>query len=162
MPVAVVSPSVRRTLHTVDVENLMLGGPLRTEEVAELHRRYCASVGVGTDAHVVVATSAASSVVDAGLGWGTCRLLFRNGRDGADQALLDVLLTEHVAERYDAVVIGSGDHAFAVAARYLRNLGVHVTVVVANRKSLSNALRKEADRVIVLDQSCPSTFGDAA
>lgn len=155
--------AVGRELHALDVENLIRKSRLSRDDVAALRTRYCRAVGLTATAHVVVATSAGSTVVEAGTGWGrSCRLLFRNGHDGADLALLDVLLTENVADRYDSVVIGSGDHAFALAAKYLRNRGVHVTVVVATRTSLSNALRTEADRVIVLDQSCPTTFGDAA
>jgi hypothetical protein len=160
-PLAAVTPH-RRTLHAIDVENLSGGAPLLVETITALRGRYNSAVGVAADAHMVVATSAASTVMDAKLGWGACRPLFHNGKDGADHALLDVLLGENVVTRFTDVVIGSGDHCFAVAARFLRNRGVRVTVVVATRQSLSNVLRKEADRVIVLDQSCPDTFGDAA
>lgn len=152
----------RRTLHLVDVENLSLGAPTRLATIASIRARYNARVGLAPGSQVVVATSAASTVLEAKLGWGTCRPLFNNGKDGADHALLDVLLGENVVNRFTDVVIASGDHCFAVAARFLRNHGVRVTVVVASRRSLSNVLRKEADRVIVLDQSSPDTFGDAA
>jgi hypothetical protein len=152
----------RRTLHAVDVENLCGGAPIQVDTIAGLRKRYNVAVGVASDAHTVMATSAASTVVDAKLGWGECRPLFQNGHDGADHALLDVLLGENVAARFTDVAIGSGDHCFAVAARFLRNNGVRVTVVVATRRSLSHVLRKEADRVIVLDQCSPHTFGDAA
>lgn len=159
-PEAAVAPHLR-VLHVVDVENLCLGSPVR-EAVASLRARYNSAVGVAPGAQMVVATSAASTLMDAKLGWGTCRPLFQNGHDGADHALLSVLLEENAQARFTEVVIGSGDHCFAVAARFLRNHGVRVTVVVATRRSLSNVLRKEADRVIVLDQCSPHTFGDAA
>lgn len=153
----------RRELHVLDVENLLGNPRFRSADVATLRSDYCGAVGISPGTHIVVATSAATTALEAGTGFGQpCRLVFENGQDGADHALLAVLLEENVAQRFDAVVIGSGDHCFALAARYLRNHGVHVTVVVANRRSLSNALRKEADRVIVLDQSSPTTFGDAA
>lgn len=156
-------PARQRELHVLDVENLTQNPRLTRGEVSTLRESYCRAVGLGLAAQVVVATSASSTAVDAATGWGpSCRLVFQNGHDGADLALLDVLLTENVAGRFSSVVIGSGDHCFALAARYLRNHGVHVTVVAAARRSLSNALRKEADRVILLDQTCPSTFGDAA
>jgi hypothetical protein len=160
-PLAAVAPH-GRTFHAIDVENLSGGAPLEVETIASLRGRYNSAVGVAAGAHMVVATSAASTVMNAKLGWGTCRPLFHNGKDGADNALLEVLLGENVAARFTDVVIGSGDHCFAVAARFLRNHGVRVTVVVATRQSLSNVLRKEADRVIVLDQCTPHTFGDAA
>ena len=144
------------------MENLTQGAQLDTGVVAALRERYCSAVGLSPRSQVVVATSAASTVVDTGLGWGACRLLFQNGQDGADKALLGVLRDENVTARFTEVVIGSGDHAFALTARYLRTHGVRITVVVATRRSLSNALRREADRVIVLDQSSPDIFGDVA
>ena len=67
----------------------------------------------------------------------------RSGRDGADTALLDVVALEGIAERFDNVVLHSGDHAFAAAIAELARRGVH-TKVVALRGSLSNELRLAA------------------
>lgn len=59
----------------------------------------------------------------------TARRLVRSGENGADLALLQVLEQESVAERYDRVVLGSGDGIFAYAAAGLQAVGVDVTVV---------------------------------
>ena len=77
-----------RTLHVIDIENLVGGSRLSVEDVQRAHRRYCALVGIEPGDQVVVASGrrAASSVL---FGWpgNVCRKI-RSGVDGADIELL--------------------------------------------------------------------------
>ena len=49
-----------------------------------------------------------------------------SGRDSADKALLNSVDVDHVAERFDSVVIASGDGFFAGLARTLSERGLSV------------------------------------
>ena len=69
------------------------------------------------------------------------------GHDGADRALIENFDIDHAAKRFDAVVIGSGDHAFIDVAYRARQRGLKV-VVVSRPASLSRALATYADLVI--------------
>lgn len=124
------SPDARgRTLHLVDIENLS-GGPRRTpDEHLAAYRTYERRAEVRPGDHVVVA--ACGLVMDA--------LAFRlppgisvrkaNGVDGADRALLSVDTPERIAQRYERLVIGSGDGGFLGLAHAAQALGVHVVML---------------------------------
>jgi uncharacterized LabA/DUF88 family protein len=77
-------------------------------------------------------------------------VVVRSGADGADLALIEVLTGEHVHERFDEVVLVSGDGIFVEAVEKLEGTGVHVTVV-ADRESCSKRLRLAATRVVWLE-----------
>jgi hypothetical protein len=128
-----------RTLHVVDVENLAGGSRLTTEDVQRIHRRYCAIARIAPSDQVVVASGrrAASSVM---FGWpgNVCRKV-RSGVDGADQELLNILTTSPV-DRFDRVVIGSGDGAFALEASRLRHAGITVELVCRDEVSRASAM----------------------
>lgn len=79
------------------------------------------------------------------------RRLLKSGPNGADYALLGAEDHEVIAQRYSRVVIGSGDHGFALLAKFLVTQGVEV-IVVAREGSLSRALEKSASRVVLLAQ----------
>jgi hypothetical protein len=67
------------------------------------------------------------------------QLLVRHGKNGADGALLDWASPEFIAGRFDQVVIGSGDQAFAPLVKVLTHLGVRVRVI-CRRGSAARAL----------------------
>lgn len=118
-----------RTLHLVDVENLLGTANPDPRRVAPLAVAYCAAANVGPRDQIVVASShiCARSVW---YGWPTtARRLVASGPDGADHALLGVLAAEQVAERFGRIVIGSGDGIFANAAARLQAAGTDVTAV---------------------------------
>jgi hypothetical protein len=118
-----------RTLHLVDVENL-LGTPRPNPAmVAPLADAYAGAAGLAPQDQVVLASShiCARSVW---FGWpSSARRLVASGPDGADKALLGVLADERVAERFSRIVIGSGDGIFAIAAAQAQQAGAEVTVV---------------------------------
>jgi hypothetical protein len=86
--------------------------------------------------------------VEVAFNWPGARYLWRSGRDGADLALLGVLEAESVPERFETVILASGDGLFAGRVAELARRGVHVTVV-ANETSLSRRLRLAAADVVL-------------
>jgi len=150
-------PFPARTLHLVDIENLV-GTGLPTEwEVAMIRQAYASRVGIGEMDQVVIGCNH-KALPSAGLGWPGARYLVRSGPDGADTELLAVISGENVAARFTDIVIGSGDGAFTSAAAALGSAGPKVTVV-SRRTGLARTLRLAAQSVIYLD---PSPSGAAA
>jgi hypothetical protein len=139
-----------RTLHLMDIENLLGTGRPAESEVLEALEQYSELVDVAGPNQVIVACNhGAARVVGCCLGEGP-RLLIRSGRDGADLALLDVLCCESVERRFDHLVLASGDGIFAERVAEITSLGVPVTVV-ARRTSLAARLRLAATEVIFFE-----------
>lgn len=139
----------RRTLHLVDIENLA-GGPARVDRwFGSALRQYQAVAEPRPVDHVVMAadrTVYARTAWDVDPGW-TYR--FGIGPDGADRALLDAADPGWVHGRFDRVVVGSGDHAFAPLVVDLLGRGVPVTVV-SRPRNLSGRLRRSGAHVVTL------------
>lgn len=138
-----------RTLHLVDVENLM-GGPLAGPQALNAALAgYERTAVVGPGDHVVAAINPAL-VLDVFERWPHARLLLGWGVDGADSALLaSVADVEWIASRYDRLVVGSGDGIFGPAVAAYRQSGLCVEVV-SRARSLSMALAVLASRVAIL------------
>ena len=118
-----------RTLHLVDLENL-LGDP--RADAASALATFDAFLGVARwqpDDHVILATNP----------WLMTKIAFDlpvpasrhavHGRDGADIMLLSLAATELVVKRYGRLVIGSGDGIFTNRARAVHDGGIQVDVV---------------------------------
>jgi NYN domain len=148
--IAGAEPVDGRVLHLLDIENL-LGGPTFTlADARSIRAVYAATAPTGVVNQVVLATSH-HAAAPAWFAWPqSARRLVRSGPDGADLALIDVIATERLAERFDRVVIGSGDGIFALVAKWLEGAGVRVTVV-ARRGSLSGALRRAVSDIRPID-----------
>lgn len=132
----------------IDIENL-LGTPMPTTLEVDLVLAALADLIPGfNEAQRVVACShrAARTVSFA---CPTERRLWRSGPDGADLALLDVLETEHVEERFDSVTICSGDGIFASVTARIAEHGVDTTVV-ALKGHLAARLKLAARNVAYL------------
>lgn len=137
-----------RKVHLIDIENLCgLSNPSRTQ-VAYARELYEESVSINHGDLVVVA-SAWGNLMSAALGWPKARHLARDGKDGADICLARVVVEEDVAERFDSVVMASGDHGLAPFVSHLALRGLDTTVV-SLRDSLSRDMRMAAHRCIVL------------
>lgn len=143
----------KRRLHLVDIENLIGCARPTTAEAAACRGAYqdCAGVRPG-DLVVVACNHGAAGTV--GLSWRGARLLLRSGPDGADLALLDVITNEAIEERFEAIVVASGDGLFAEAVARLGGLGLDVTVV-SNHRALSRQLRLAARQVVLFDAMLP-------
>jgi hypothetical protein len=138
-----------RALHLVDIENLA-GAPVPSlGQVTEVQDWYMTRMAFGADDQVVMASSHLG-LLNAALGWPHARYRVRSGPNGADLELLDVLLHENVAARFNHVVIASGDGVFGQAAANLAARGVRVTVV-SRQDSLAAGLARVANYVVYLD-----------
>jgi len=71
------------------------------------------------------------------------------GLDGADLALVEVLLSEPVAANSTRVVVVGGDHRFAEPLHLLGRRNVDTTVI-SRERALSRACRLAAKHVITI------------
>ncbi|MHB1819881.1 MAG: NYN domain-containing protein [Streptosporangiaceae bacterium] len=132
----------------VDIENVV-GGGVVTECLARWARDVVVgSVAVAEREQVIVGTSHVGAF-NTRAAWPCARLLVRSGANGADLVLLGVMQTERIAQRFDEVVLVSGDGIFADTVAALGTLGVTVTVA-SWASCLSARLRLAAARTIYL------------
>lgn len=143
-----------RTLCLLDFENLA-ATPHLTPAIAErVLTDFLRVAGPERTAEFV----GASSHHNAAATWFVSRRmrhLTASGPSGADLALVDVLISERVDERFSHVVIGSGDGVFTSAAARLAGRGVTVTSVCWAASS-SRSLRLAASRTLFLDELAQS------
>lgn len=139
-----------RTLHLVDVENLVGSGRPTETEVAATLDGYRALIPLGAEDHVVLAASR-STAASAGWAWPGALVRASSGPDGADLALLEDADPDFVSRRFQRVVIASGDHLFTELATKLHERGVRVEVTARGR-SFANTLRMAADVVRLLPE----------
>jgi hypothetical protein len=139
-----------RTLHLIDVENL-LGDPRPdADSVRRARHAYESHVVVGEHDLVVVACNHGCAL-EVGLAYAGARLVVRSGPDGADLALLEVLGEYDLRGRFEAVVVASGDGIFSHAVAAVGLLGL-ATLVVARPESLARTLQLAAGgRVLAFD-----------
>lgn len=138
-----------RRLVAVDIENVIGGAALTEAQVVRARRSIEAAIGVRGDEHVVIGTSHCG-LLAAGLGWRGSRLVVRSGASGADLALLEVLTGERIEQRFDEVLLVSGDGIFTAAVAALGAAGVRVTVV-ARPGTCSKRLRMATAHVLYVD-----------
>jgi hypothetical protein len=140
-----------RVLHVIDVENLLGGPNFSEEEALRVRRAYEAIAPAGAFDQVILATSH-HAALPAWFAWPpAARRLVRSGKDGADLALVAVLENERIENRYEHVVIGSGDGIFAFPAARLQAARCNVTVV-ARAGALSRQLRFAVNDVRLIDE----------
>lgn len=132
---------------------------MTTEQASLAHLSVEDAVVLTGSEQVVIGTSHVG-VVAAGLGWRGPRLVARSGENGADLALLEVLTEERVEERFDEVVLVSGDGIFTEAVAALAAVGVEVTVV-AHPGRCSKRLRLAARHTVFFHRLAVG-FGGAA
>lgn len=133
------TPLSDRTLHLIDVENLVGACHLSTLQVRTAESAYRQTIQVAEGDHLIVSSSH-HNAKPTWFGWGgSPRRLVRSGPDGADLALLAVIDAEGVSARFGRVVIGSGDGIFTEAAARLQAAGVEVSVV-SRKRGLSRRL----------------------
>jgi len=128
-----------RTLHLVDIENLVGDPKAPTATVLEVLDSYLDIAGYRDGDHVVIAANPglmARIAFDLPV---PCNVHAARGENGADLVLLAQAEPSRVAARYDRLVIGSGDGAFADIALAVRDLDTPV-VVVARPGCTSNRL----------------------
>ena len=137
-----------RRIHLIDIENLC-GVSIPSEaEIADARIRYLEAVTINSTDHVVVASSR-GNLLNASRGWPGARYLARDGKDGADICLAEVIEDERLPQRFDQVFLATGDGGLAVSVSKLAEAGLR-TVVVARQERLSRMLRMAAHACIML------------
>lgn len=140
-----------RSLHLVDVENLMGGPQLGDTALREALAGYRTSAPVTEGDHVIIGANPRLGPA-AKTAWPGARLVVSGGPDGADIALLDAVRDiDFIAARYDRIVVGSGDGVFEVVVREFRSRGLAVGVV-SLRQGLSFALGTSASFVRLMPE----------
>lgn len=121
-----------RSLHLIDLENMLGGSGFSAGQVVEFWSWYTMqAVGVGPGDHVAIATGSRSAATAwFALPASGIRRLVRPGVDGADWALLDAVDLARDAARFGRLVIASGDHVFAPLALQARDAGMRVHQVI--------------------------------
>lgn len=154
-------PVPGRSYHIVDLENLCGAGLPTAPAATAALERYVAAAGMGGDDFGVVAVNRSTLrrlafVLPRALRW----VAAGTGPDAADTALLGAVDARLLARRFEHVVIGSGDGAFAPLAATLKAAGVDV-VVVTWPGQLSAKLATAASRVVELGPLDAATCGRA-
>jgi hypothetical protein len=144
-----------RRLHLIDIENLT-GQPRPNRSTVAVWSEIYRQSGLVRAGDLCVLACNHGAAIEAGLGWPNARLLVRSGPDGADNALLDVLTDESVRDRFDEVVIGSGDGIFTEQAAGLAADGLPTTIAHGVGK-LSRRLELAASQVVALGTLIPAT-----
>lgn len=148
-----------RRLVAVDIENIWGGAVMRAEHVTAARRCLLATAGCRDSDQVVVGTSHVG-ILACGVGWPGARLVVHSGQNGADLALLEVLLGENVPMRFDEVVLASGDGIFSDVVAMLGASGVDVAVI-SRSDACSRRLRMAAQTVHLVDHHV-FAIGDVA
>ncbi|GAB3078023.1 hypothetical protein GCM10027053_47980 [Intrasporangium mesophilum] len=133
-----------RTLHLVDIENLLGDAYSSEAAVAEFLARY-RHRHVQCGDQVVIAANPHLGVI-AKLAWPQALVRWARGPDGADQALINEANPAEIGRRFDRLVVASGDHIFEALVKQVRALGVAV-LVVHRPGSLSKRLRRSTTTV---------------
>ena len=118
-----------RTLHLVDLENL-LAGRVIGEDVADVWAEYSRVTALHRDDHVVVSVAKRHAEAAFFALPGVQRVIGADGPDGADIALIDAVPIGWAASRFAQVMLASGDHIFGDIASRLRAEGLPVALVI--------------------------------
>jgi hypothetical protein len=139
-----------RALHLIDIENLIGGSQNADPAICCVAFEAYREVSGYEPGDLVIVAAGVTTASCAFFHWeGVCRRTAR-GENGADLVLLGALATEPRLERFDRIVIASGDGIFASAASGLAARGIHVEAV-SRRGSMSRRLRSAVAAVHELD-----------
>ena len=141
---------MRRSLHLVDIENLVCGCYAPSQMVLQQYRTYLEVAAWQHQDQVVVASS---RLVGQAVTFGIhatvpCSYtLVRPGPDAADRVLIDT--GRYMIARVGRLVVGSGDGLFTDLADQAREAGLRVKVVGVDGH-ISAALTGAADSAVAL------------
>lgn len=140
----------------------MVGGAVMSDEQAMAAQRSVQQAVELTGCEQVIIGTSPYGLLYSWSGWGGARPRFvvGSGVNGADLALLEVLREERIEERFDRVVVASGDGIFTDAVARLGAAGVEVTVV-ARSGHCARRLQMAAGRTVFLSQD-PVEVGGVA
>lgn len=121
------SDKTLRKLFVVDIENAVGAGTINEGSCRNVRDRIEKTYHPGSSDLTVIGVSHKNNLFPAHA-WDGARVVLKEGHNGADLALENVLSTENVEARFGEVVIVSGDSLFSAQARRLKSLGIRVTV----------------------------------
>ena len=155
-----------RAFHLIDAENLLGGPNAPGSSVRHLWQVYRFGVPSTPNDQYFWASSQrlARNAVGALPAQGL-RVLVRDGKDGADKALLDMVDLDHLVRRFRRLVIASGDGKFADVAIAARAAGLHVHLVTGvsdcSRRLNRMASTRARLRLRISDPTAHQPFRDA-
>ena len=155
--------TIGRTLHLVDADNLLRDPETLDDafiaDVLFAYRR--ASQYQPGDQVVVASNPHALHAAALHLAWPGVTHRWRGGDDGADLELLEAASWAASTQRFDRVVLGSGDRIFLAALDELR--GQDVTVdVVGRRGNMATAMAVRSGGVHYVDDVMRRRIRDRA
>ena len=131
-----------RRLFVIDIENAVGNGKLTPESVAAEVRRIQEFYSFDDNDMAVLGVSHSANVFPAAE-WAGARIVLGKGENGADIALKKVLNEERLDERFQELILVSGDGIFTDDVEKLRAAGTKVTVD-SRKRSLSRLLEVAA------------------
>lgn len=152
--------SMNRRLFVVDIENAVGCGCITEADVTSVYTWVCQSYRPTDNDLVVLGVSHGNNAFSA-VKWPGARVVKRDGHDGADLALKQVLTKEGVERRFTDVVLVSGDGGFVEEVAYLRSRGLRVEVA-APAASLSGRLARTVSVIRLMTRNRKKTMRLAA
>ena len=140
-----------RALHLIDLENLVGDPDAACASVDAVLESYVAEAQLGPDDLVVAALNHRMyerTCFSLDRGW---VIKLASGPDACDQVLVASAPVDWVADRFDRLVVGSGDHYFLDLVHAVRRQATPVWVV-SQRRCLSRRLAAAASRVVHLPE----------
>lgn len=135
-------------MHLIDIENLCGSNRPTLEQVRTARHKYFGT-GLCREKDLVVIACSKGNYLSSACGWPNVRYLVRDGKNGADLCLAEVMIGEKIPQRFERVVVASGDGGLAPVVSSLAAHGVE-TVVVSQSNRLSRAMRMAAHRCHLL------------
>lgn len=130
-----------RTLHLIDIENLVDGRPTRENLIRAWDTyRHIIGINPGDQVRIACARSLAATLAFT-IPTGRQLLIGANAPDGADHALINSVDIAFTVARFPTVIIASGDHIFAPLAAGLAAAGATTTAAYRHDINCSTALR---------------------
>lgn len=118
-----------RSIHLIDIENLCMESNPTEEHVAQAKAAYFQKVQPGANDLFHVTVSSKKNMAAAIFGWGNAAFGCKEGHDGADYLLAELMLDGELGERFEKVYLASGDGGLVPFASSLIKQGINVEVV---------------------------------
>lgn len=125
------SLSKGRAIHLIDIENLCMVSNPSEAQVAAARAAYFAKVNPGANDLFHVTVSSKSNLLPIVFGWAGASHAFKEGHDGADILLAELMLEGNLGQRFEKVYVASGDGGLVPFVSHLIASGVEVEIVSA-------------------------------
>ena len=122
-----------RAIHLIDIENLCMESNPTEEHVALAKAAYFQKVKPGPNDHFYVTVSSKANRAAVMFGWGNASFGCKEGHDGADYLLAELMLDGKLGDRFEKVYLASGDGGLVPFASSLIKQGINVEVVAVPR-----------------------------